>query len=89
MRKFLVWLKASFEGPDGKASHKKFSVWILMLLYTLIILYSVVASFLGFEHVPSYALYSVESMALLFSGINTVQSIKQKKDNGNKQQDTD
>ena len=73
-----LWLKESFQGPDGKASHKKLSVLVLMCLYILVILYSVMAAFGSFGQVPEYIVYSIETMALLFSGINTIQSIKQK-----------
>ena len=38
MSDLIAWLKPSFEGSDGSASHKKLSVAALMILYVLIII---------------------------------------------------
>ncbi len=71
------WMRPTFEGPDGKASHRKLTVFYFMWLLT----YMVFETSVGVEF-PEIAWVVVSGGAGLFSGLSmwqTVQANKQQK----------
>lgn len=38
MKKLIVWIKQSLEGPDGKPSHQKIMVYWTLLLFSFVVL---------------------------------------------------
>jgi len=77
--KLIEWIKPAFEGIDGKASHKKLSVFATVILYFLTVLVGLIVSLIKTEYPPSYILFSAETIALAFSGIHVYNNLKQEK----------
>ena len=76
MERFIQWIRPSFEGNDGKASSRKISMFFLLSSYLLMILLT--AKGAEFE---AHIWFSVETMALTYSGLSTYQNVKQNKIN--------
>ncbi len=58
MKEFIQWIRPAFEGADGKASHKRLTVFAL--IYTIIIM--AFASLFGLT-VDYMVLHSLEALA--------------------------
>ena len=71
MKNFINWLRPSFEGADGKSSSRKISMFFLLSSYLLMIILT--AKGAEFE---AHIWFSVETMALAFSGLSTYQNVK-------------
>ena len=78
IRKFWTWIEPTVEGPDGKASHRKITVFYFMALLT----YMVWKTAHGSEF-PEIAWVVVSAGAGLFSGLSVWQSMVNNKSNSN------
>ena len=79
---FIEWLRPSFEGEDGKASHRKLSVFY----FSLLILYMLVATASG-SIFPEIAWIVVSGGAGLFSALNVWQNkVKHQNDHNEKEE---
>jgi hypothetical protein len=76
--KFIEWIRPAFEGIDGKASHKRLTVFALVS--TIILM--AVCSLFGIK-IDHMVLHSLEILAGAIIGGTVYQSVKNEKNSQN------
>jgi hypothetical protein len=77
-KSFFNWIRPSLEGPDGKVSHRKLSVFYSFVLLTYMLITTA-----GGAIFPEAAWYIMAALTGGFSGLSVWQTLANKKKDEN------
>lgn len=79
LKKLWTWIRPTFEGEDGKASHRRLSVFYSFILLTYMLLSTASGAIF-----PEIAWITIATLTGAFSGLSVWQTMANKKKDENK-----